>query len=93
MKYVLTQQVKDFIKSMCPNEKRANEIIEFASNVFNSEQSSCHFIIGRMSEETQYSNYAHLFLSRKESCEEVAEDWELTDEEIDSIGTEEKIAA
>lgn len=65
MKYVLAQQAKDFIKFMCPNEKRANEIIAFASNVFNSEQTCCRFGIGRMSEETKYSNYTLLFLHQK----------------------------
>lgn len=92
MKYVLTQQAKDFIKSMCSDSARAESIISQAEAVFNAEQLDCAFNIGEMQD--GYSrNWASIYLSRIASCKYVKEDWELTAEEIESIGSEEKLAA
>ena len=92
MKYVLTQQTKDFIKAVCADEARAESIIAKAEAVFNAEQSNCHFDIGEM-EHGMSRNFATIFLCRFASCEDVKEDWELTADEIDSLDQEKKLAA
>lgn len=92
MKYVLTQQAKDFVKSMCADSARAESIIEKAESIFNAEQDSCHFDIGMMKDGCS-QNWVTLFLSRLASCKYVKEDWELSADEIAEIGAEEKLAA
>ena len=92
MKYVLTQQTKDFIKAVCADEARAESIITQAETIFNAEQDDCTFDIGEMKVGIS-RNWATIFLSRYVSCKYVKEDWELTDDEIDSIDQEKKLAA
>lgn len=92
MKYVLTQQAKDFIKSMCADADRAESIIAKAETIFNAEQNDCSFNIGEM-KDGYATNWASIFLTRIASCKYVKEDWELTSDEIAEIGTEEKLAA
>ena len=92
MKYVLTQQTKDFIKAVCADEARAESIIAQAETIFNAEQDDCTFDIGEMKVGIS-RNWATIFLSRYVSCKYVKEDWELTDDEINSIDQEEKLAA
>ena len=91
MKYVLTQQTKDFIKSMCADNDRAESIIHKAEVIFNAEQDDCTFDIGEMKDGIS-RNWVTIFLSRIASCKYIKEDWELTQAEIDSIGKEKQAA-
>lgn len=92
MKYVLTQQTKDFIKAVCADEARADSIITKAEAVFNAEQDDCTFTLGEMKRGIS-RNWVTIFLSRIASCKYVKEDWELTADEIDSLDQEEQLAA
>lgn len=92
MKYVLTQQAKDFICSVVKSPERAKEIIEKTELVFNNEQNEAFFSLGELKVNGWTCGSARISIERFNNTVEV-EDWALTPEEIDSIGTEEKIAA
>lgn len=92
MKYVLTQQAKEFIRSIVKSPERAQEIIEKTEVIFNSEQRDARFSLGELKVNGWTSAYAQITLERL-NCAKRVEDWQLSSEEIDSIGTEEKIAA
>lgn len=92
MKYVLTQQAKDFIRSVVKTPERAKEIIEKTELVFNNEQKEAYFTLGELKVNGWTCGSARISIERFNNTVEV-EDWALTPEEIDSIGTEEKLAA
>lgn len=92
MKYVLTKQAKDFIRSVVKSPERAQEIIEKTEVVFNNEQNSAYFQLGEFKVDGWHAGSADISLQRTRSTQKI-EDWELTPEEIDSIGSEEKLAA
>lgn len=92
MKYVLTQQAKDFIHSVVKTPERAQEIIEKTEVIFNSEQREARFSLGELKVDGWTRAFAQIVLQRSD-CAELVEDWQLSAEEIDSIGAEEKLAA
>lgn len=92
MKYVLTQQAKDFICSVVKSPERAKEIIEKTELVFNNEQKEARFSLGELNIDGWTRAFAQFVLQRP-GCAELVEDWQLSAEEINSIGTEEKLAA
>lgn len=91
-KFVLTNRAKDYIRSVVKSPERAEEIIKKTEICFNNDQSSVNFSLGDFKVDGICIGSSYIFLARIQSTIEV-EDWQLTDEEIDSIGAEEKIAA
>lgn len=91
-KYVLTEKAKEYIRSVVKSPERAEEIIKKTEICFNNDQSTVNFSLGDFRVDGMCIGSSYLFLARVQSTIEV-EDWQLTDEEIDSIGAEEKIAA
>ena len=85
MKYVLTQQAKDFIFSVVKSPERAKEIIKKAEICFNNEMDYVDFLLGDMKKGSMSVCTAKIFLNRY-FCAKQVEDWQLSDEEIDSIG-------
>ena len=83
-KYVLTNQAKDYIRSVVKSPERAEEIIKKTEICFNNDQSSVNFSLGDFKVDGICIGSSYIFLARIQSTIEV-EDWQLSDEEIDSI--------
>lgn len=88
-KYVLTEKAKEYIRSVVKSPERAEEIISKAETVFNTEQLSAFFTLGELKINGMRWASANIYLERH-NCSREIEDWELSDEEIDSIGAQEK---
>ena len=83
-KYVLTNRAKDYIRSVVKSPERAEEIIKKTEICFNNDQSSVNFSLGDFKVDGICIGSSYIFLARIQSTIEV-EDWQLSDEEIDSI--------
>lgn len=89
MKYVLTKEAKEFVRSVVKSPERAEEIIRKTEFIFNFEQKSVLFTLGEMKVEGWSCASASIRLERYKCAKEV-EDWTMTDDEVNGIGTEEK---
>lgn len=83
-KFVLTNRAKDYIRSVVKLPERAEEIIKKTEICFNNDQSSVNFSLGDFKVDGICIGSSYIFLARIQSTIEV-EDWQLSDEEIDSI--------
>lgn len=83
-KFVLTNRAKDYIRSVVKSPERAEEIIKKTEICFNNDQSSVNFSLGDFKVDGICIGSSYIFLARVQSTIEV-EDWQLSDEEIDSI--------
>lgn len=88
MKYVLTKEAKEFVRSVVKSPSRAQEIIEKTEFIFNSEQKSAGFTLGELRLNGWPSACATIRLERHYCAKEV-EDLAMTEDEIDGIGAEE----
>ena len=83
-KYVLTEEGKKFVRSVAQTPDRAEEIIKKAEICFNNEMEYVDFLLGDMKKGSMSVCTAKIFLNRY-FCAKQVEDWQLSDEEIDSI--------